>query len=149
MKRNSNYSQKEASRVDTLVGRQTEIRGDVRFSGGLHVDGRVVGNVIAEGDDAVLSVSEHGAVEGEVTVPNIVLNGSVNGDVRSTQRIELSEHAKVSGDVYYNLIEMAMGAAVNGQLVHQSAEQPVLALHHDQRVREAGEGIRATDGEDV
>ncbi|HYW05241.1 MAG TPA: polymer-forming cytoskeletal protein [Gammaproteobacteria bacterium] len=142
-------SQKQASRVDTLVGRHTEVRGDVRFSGGLHVDGRIVGNVIAEGEDAVLSVSEHGAVEGEVTVPNVVLNGSVNGDVRSAQRIELSEHAKVAGDVYYNLIEMAMGASVNGQLVHQSNDQPVLALHHEQRPEAGASEERTADGEDV
>ncbi|HYW93749.1 MAG TPA: polymer-forming cytoskeletal protein [Gammaproteobacteria bacterium] len=142
-------SQKQASRVDTLVGRHTEVRGDVRFSGGLHVDGRIVGNVIAEGDDAVLSVSEHGAIEGEVTVSNVVLNGSVNGDVRSSQRIELSQHAKVAGDVYYNLIEMAMGASVNGQLVHQSNEEPLLALHHEPQPSTSPPGGQAADGEGV
>jgi cytoskeletal protein CcmA (bactofilin family) len=46
------------------------------------------------------------------------LNGQVTGDVRSAERIELAAKAKVDGDVYYNLIEMAMGAAVNGSLVH-------------------------------
>ena len=47
-------------------------------------------------------------------------------------RIELATNAKVNGDVYYNLIEMAMGAAVNGSLVHrQEAETSVVNFAHE------------------
>ena len=110
------------AKIDTLIGQNTEIIGDVRFSGGLHVDGAIKGNVIAGNDaDAMLMVSEHGRIEGEVRVPNVVLNGSVTGDVHVSERIELANQAKVTGNVYYNLIEMAMGAEVNGNLVHQVA----------------------------
>lgn len=110
-----------AGKVDTIIGQQTRIEGDVHFSGGLHVDGRIKGSIIAEaGSDSVLTVSEHGSIEGDVRVPTIILNGTVSGDVRSDDRIELSTKAEVNGDVHYNLIEMAMGAAVNGSLVHQT-----------------------------
>jgi cytoskeletal protein CcmA (bactofilin family) len=68
----------------------------------------------------VLTVSEHGSIEGDVNVPTVILNGSVAGDVHSDDRIELAAKAEVNGDVYYNLIEMAMGAAVNGGLLHQT-----------------------------
>ncbi len=108
-----------STKVDTIVGQHTQIEGDVRFSGGLHVDGRIRGNVIAEdGSASVLTISEHGSIEGDVQVPNVILNGSVQGDVRSDERIELAAKARVTGDVYYRLIEMAMGAEVNGSLVH-------------------------------
>lgn len=108
-----------SARVDTIVGQNTRIDGDVHFSGGLLVDGTVKGNVIAEADSAsVLTVSEHGTVEGDVHVPNVILNGSVTGDVRSPERIELAAKARVTGDVYYQLIEMAIGAEVNGSLLH-------------------------------
>ncbi|MBT8123167.1 MAG: polymer-forming cytoskeletal protein [Gammaproteobacteria bacterium] len=108
------------SKVDTIIGQQTRIEGDVHFTGGLHVDGHIKGSIIAEaGSDSVLTVSEHGSIEGDVRVPTVILNGTVTGDVRSGDRIELSTKAEVNGDVYYNLIEMAMGAAVNGSLVHQ------------------------------
>ena len=73
-----------AGKIDSLIGRQTEISGNMRFSGGLHVDGVVKGNVYADDDSgAVLTVSEFGTVEGEVRVPNVVLNGSVIGDVHA------------------------------------------------------------------
>ena len=109
-----------AARIDTLVGQGTEITGDLVFSGGLHVDGTIKGNVVAEeGTTALLILSESGRIEGEVTVPNMVLNGEVVGDVYGSTRVELAPKARVKGSVYYNLIEMAIGAEVNGGLVHQ------------------------------
>ncbi|MES0872926.1 bactofilin family protein [Sinimarinibacterium thermocellulolyticum] len=119
----NNSSSKAASNssvgVDTLIGRQTEILGDVRFTGGLHVDGKIKGKVIASADKAAaLSVSEHGTIEGDVRVPNVVLNGVVTGDVHASQKIALSSKARITGNVFYRLIEMESGAKVNGQLVH-------------------------------
>jgi cytoskeletal protein CcmA (bactofilin family) len=113
------------ARVDTIIGQQTQINGDLHFSGGLHVDGYVKGNVIAnEASASVLTVSEHGRIEGDVRVPNVFLNGSVTGDVRCEERIELAAKARVNGDVYYSLIEMVMGAEVNGSLLHQAEKSP-------------------------
>ncbi|MDC1286907.1 polymer-forming cytoskeletal protein [Gammaproteobacteria bacterium] len=109
-----------AARIDTLVGKGTLITGDLEFSGGLHVDGTIKGNVVAEeGSTALLILSEFGRIEGEVTVPNMVLNGEIVGDVFGSTRVELAPKARVKGSVYYNLIEMAIGAEVNGGLVHQ------------------------------
>ncbi len=107
--------------ISTLLGKETRITGDVEFTGGLHVDGTVVGNVYSAadaGDDASLSVSEGGVVEGSVNAPEVVLNGTVKGDVTATHRVELGPTAKVIGNVVYQLIEMAIGAEVNGKLVH-------------------------------
>ena len=112
------------SRIDTVIGAHTCLEGDLRFSGGLHVDGTIKGNIIAEaGTQAVLTVSEQGRIEGEVRVPNLVLNGAVEGDVYVTERVELASHAKVTGNVYYALIEMTMGAEINGSLVHRAEER--------------------------
>ena len=117
---------RKSMNVETLIGRNTNIQGDIHFSGGLHVDGEIKGNVIAEeGSSSVLRVSEHGRIEGEVRVPTIHLDGTVSGDVFASQGIELASHARVNGNVFYQLIEMAMGAEVNGNLVHESeARQP-------------------------
>ena len=109
-----------SARVDTLVGQGTTIDGDVHFTGGLHIDGKVNGNVVAEeGSTALLILSEFGRIEGEVRVPNMVLNGEIVGDVYGSLRVELASKSRVKGSVYYNLIEMAIGAEVNGGLVHQ------------------------------
>jgi cytoskeletal protein CcmA (bactofilin family) len=123
-----------SARVDTIIGQQTRIEGDLRFSGGLHIDGRVHGNVIAEGDgNSVLTVSEHGNIEGNVQVPNVILNGTVTGNVDSNERIELAAKARVYGDVHYKLIEMAMGSEVNGSLVHrEESDTSVVSFERDQ-----------------
>lgn len=104
---------------DTLVSSKTEIIGDLHFTGGLHVDGKVKGCVIAEDDSvAVVRISDHGVIEGEVRAPNVIINGQVLGDVYSSEHVELAANAVVNGTVHYNLIEMVMGAQVNGSLVH-------------------------------
>lgn len=124
-----------STKIDTLIGRNSEMLGDVKFAGGLHVDGTVKGNVIAEEDtSSVLTLSETGTIEGEVRVTNVVLNGTVIGDVHARQHIELAPHARITGNVYYHLIEMAMGAEVNGNLVHVAEElEAPLQLGHGAR----------------
>lgn len=124
-------SANKGTTVDTLIGRQTEILGDVCFSGGLHVDGRVKGTVMASADKAAaLSVSEAGMIEGDVRVPSIMLNGTVNGDVYATERLTLAAKARVNGNVYYRLLQMEPGAQINGQLVHGDGSEQA-ALTHD------------------
>jgi cytoskeletal protein CcmA (bactofilin family) len=121
------------TKIDSLIGRHTEALGDLRFSGGLHIDGVVRGNVYADDDSgAVLTLSEFGTVEGEIRVPNVVLSGTVIGDVHARDQIELGSSARITGNVYYRLIEMAMGAEVNGSLVHcgPDGEAPNLQLEH-------------------
>ncbi|VAW75571.1 Polymer-forming bactofilin [hydrothermal vent metagenome] len=119
------------AKIDTLVGRNTVVEGDVIFTGGLHVDGCIKGNVIAEKDSlSVLTLSEKGRIEGEVRVPHIILNGSVEGDVHAMDRVVLASQANVTGNVYYLLIEMAIGASVNGSLVHvDNDKKPKLITH--------------------
>lgn len=119
-----NRKKYKISDVETVIGQKTIMHGDVLFSGGLHVDGAVKGNVIADDDpDAVLILGERGNIEGEVKVPHVVLNGSVTGDVHATTSVELSSRARVNGSVFYRVIEMAMGAEVNGNLVHLEEEK--------------------------
>ncbi|MCW8945323.1 MAG: polymer-forming cytoskeletal protein [Sedimenticola sp.] len=115
----------KAPKIATVIGSGTTIHGDVNFTGGLHVDGLICGNVmVEEGEDSALTLSEQGRVEGDIQVPNVILNGTVVGDVYASERVELAPKAKVTGTVYYNLLEMSMGAEVNGQLIHTKDAQP-------------------------
>ena len=121
-----NQSKKKTAKIDTLIGQNTELQGDVVFTGGLHVDGTIKGNIIAEENSgSVLSLSERGFIEGDVRVPNVVLNGKVHGDVHALEHIELASNARVTGNVYYKLIEMMRGAEVNGNLVHRDGGAPL------------------------
>lgn len=116
-------AKKTSGKIDTLIGQNTEIHGDVVFTGGLHVDGVIKGNVTAAQDgSSMLSLSERGRIEGEVRVPNLVLNGTVIGDVHSGTHIELATKSRINGNLYYKMLEMAMGAEVNGKLVRRPAE---------------------------
>lgn len=109
---------KSNGRIDTLVGRTAKVDGDVEFTGGLHLDGRVAGNVRADNDPtATLSVSETGSIEGSVEVPSVVLNGVVRGDILATERVVLGATARVEGNVHYGVIEMTLGAEIKGKLV--------------------------------
>lgn len=111
----------------TLVGRDTAIHGGIVFRGALHVEGRVKGDISAAIDDdgALLTVGEHGVVEGEVRVPRLSVNGTVTGNVFSSQVVELASRAKITGNIHYQRLEMALGAEVNGQLIPaQAADLP-------------------------
>jgi len=125
---------RQTAQIDSLIGQNTEIHGDVIFNGGLHVDGKVKGNVISaeSEEESVLTLSERGTIEGEVKVPNVVINGTVIGDVHALTHVELAAQARVHGNVYYSLIEMAMGAEVNGNLVHRP-DQSVVSIKRDDK----------------
>ena len=104
---------------DTLVSSKTQIQGDIQFSGGLHIDGLIRGTIRAEeGSEAIVRISDIGEIDGDVIAPHIIVNGTVHGDVYASKHIELASNASIKGNVYYHLIEMAMGAEVNGKLVH-------------------------------
>lgn len=105
--------------IDTLIGPQVIIHGDLVFSGGLYVEGRIHGKVIAEeGQPAVLTLAEQGCIEGEVHVPVVVINGQLHGDVYACERVELAARARVLGNVHYKLAEMKTGATLTGRLIH-------------------------------
>jgi len=76
--------------------------------------------VAEAGSGAVVRVSDKGRVEGQISAPNIIINGKVIGDVHASEYIELAKKAQVTGDVYYQMMEMVMGAEVNGKLHHQA-----------------------------
>lgn len=110
----------------TLIAPGTKVEGDVHFDNQLFVKGEVRGNVIAEKPEAQLIVSPEGLVAGEIKAPSVVINGRVEGDVYATSRLELATGAQVKGDLFYALIEMQLGAQVQGRLVHteQPAKEP-------------------------
>ncbi len=108
--------------VETLIGPRVVIRGDVNFSGGLYVEGKIIGKVIAdEGAAAVLTVAEAGSIEGEIRVPVAVIAGQLQGEVYASERVELASNARVTGNIHYKVVEMAAGAMITGRLIHADA----------------------------
>ncbi len=123
------FKAKNKSTIDSLIGASTNIEGDIHFKGGLRIDGRVKGNVIAEaGSTSILVISEQAVIDGEVRAGHVVVNGVINGPVISTELIELQSKARISGDVHYKALEMTNGALVSGKLAHDQVAEPVLKL---------------------
>ena len=121
-KQTSKPSSRDGQAVDTLIGAQVTIRGDIDFSGGLYVEGRIIGRVTAiEGERAVLMLAEQGSIEGEVHAPVVMIDGRLEGDVHAAERIELAAKARVTGNIHYRVVEMHAGAQLTGRLVHVDA----------------------------
>jgi cytoskeletal protein CcmA (bactofilin family) len=123
MFRSDKRNDRAMAAISTLIAAGTTIRGDVHFSGGLHLEGVVEGSISAEGDDAVLTLSDKGRVNGEVRVSNAVVNGTVNGDIFAAERLELAGNARITGNVHYKVLEMAAGAQINGKMLYQAEPQ--------------------------
>lgn len=123
-------------RADSLIGPNSKVSGDLHFRGRCHIEGVVKGSVTADPDtESELFIIDSASVDGGVTVPYVYLNGIVKGDVFANQRVELGPNARVIGNVYYNLIEMSIGAEINGKLVHQ-AEGQVPLLEQTNKIDE-------------
>lgn len=126
MKRNKDKVSKPVETIDTLIGSGSILQGDLEFTGGLRVDGHIKGKVSAQdSSNGMLVLSESGVIEGDINVPHVVINGTVNGNVVSNMHIELQSNAKVTGDIHYKAVEMQLGAVLNGALVSETQAPPV------------------------
>lgn len=113
---------KNTAGAHTLIAANSRVVGDIHFTGGLHVQGHVQGNLLAGAEGGHLVIGEGGLVEGEIHAPHVVINGEVRGDVYATDRLELAARAVVTGNVYYRLIEIVVGARIDGVMRHQAAD---------------------------
>jgi cytoskeletal protein CcmA (bactofilin family) len=117
--------EKPAASLETLIGSTVTIRGDVEFEGGVHLEGRVLGNLrMPAGGDASLWITEGAEVEGEVRARQASINGRVRGDVHIAGRLLLGPKAVIEGNVHYGSIEMAAGARITGKLLSGGSAGP-------------------------
>jgi len=130
-----NSPKAKAGAADTLICKQTKITGDISFTGVLYVDGHIKGDIASEElENSLLTIGTNGYVEGQISVPHIIILGRVKGDVRAFEHVELMAESRVEGNLYYNLMEMAMGAEVNGQMLHTVEKQKLLS-HHKSEIK--------------
>lgn len=124
------FNRKSPPAIRSLVGEGTSVSGDLRFQGGLRIDGEVRGDVIAaDGERSLLVVSENARIHGKVKADHVIINGEVAGPIESRELLELQPKARVTGDVRYEMIEMHPGATIDGELrAMRSQERPALKL---------------------
>jgi cytoskeletal protein CcmA (bactofilin family) len=115
----SKKQKKPQNRIDTLIGAETNVDGNVDFGGGLRVDGVIHGSVNESGSKpGTLVLSEHGRIEGAINVSHAVINGVVIGPLRASEYVELQAKSHVTGDVSYKTLEIHIGAVVEGKLIY-------------------------------
>jgi len=118
MRKSKEKESKPVETIDTLIGAGSVLQGDMEFTGGLRIDGHIKGHITAlDTNKGTLVLSESGVIEGDINVPHVVVNGTVKGNIASGGHIELQAAARITGDVHYKAVEMALGAVLNGSLV--------------------------------
>jgi cytoskeletal protein CcmA (bactofilin family) len=123
------FGMKKTPPIRTLIGEGTVFQGDIRFTDGLRIDGEVIGNVTAQGDQrSMLVVSENAKITGRIRAGHVIINGAINGPVESDHLLELQPKARIVGDVSYQALEMHQGATIDGEMHPMNASDKPTAL---------------------
>lgn len=137
----------EITKLSSLVAEHMSITGDVSFSGGLRVDGRVHGKVMSEdGDNGLLVLSDKGTVIGGVKVHDAVINGTIEGDLEVSHFLELQANARVTGNIRYRQLQLECGATVDGKLLRLDDEGKAAVPEAEAEAGAATSGTRVPPG---
>jgi len=138
--KNTSESLAPSSESTTLVAAGTELKGDLNFSGSLEIQGSIVGKIVADDETAQIRILNGGSVLGEIWVPNVIVNGLIEGDIYASKHIQLAAKAKVEGTIYYSSIEIERGADIGGKLVHEIPATNVTAFQKAGEASDSGSG---------
>ncbi len=110
---------------DTLVGSNTELKGDLTSKGIVRIDGKVNGNVSIQGE---LFIGETSVIKGDITATNIHVAGSVEGNIFASGLLKLLTSAKVIGDIQVKSFVCEEGSIFDGncKMLEASAAKPIL-----------------------
>lgn len=100
-------------KISTLIGKGCELAGDFIAKDSARIDGKVDGNVTVTGS---LLVGAGGCINGNVTAVSVLIGGEVNGDVNATEKAELTDTAKVLGDITTKVIVIDENAIFQGKI---------------------------------
>lgn len=110
----------EVTKLSSLIAEDVEITGEITFSNGIRVDGRIKGDIVGRAGTgparALLVLSDKGRIEGNVSCGDAVINGTVVGDLHIEHFLELKSNSQVTGAIHYEHLQMEIGASVRGQM---------------------------------
>jgi cytoskeletal protein CcmA (bactofilin family) len=102
-------------KLDTIIGPESTLKGDLTSKGTVKVDGQVEGNVAAD----CLIIGDAGNVIGDVTVREIVVGGRIAGNIHAADGVEIQCKAEVYGDIFAARLTIAEGARFDGRSTMQ------------------------------
>jgi cytoskeletal protein CcmA (bactofilin family) len=98
--------------LNGFIGHSTVFTGEAQFKGMLRVDGHLSGHVSSE--NGTLIVGTGGQIDANIEVAIAQVNGTVNGDIVATERIEMGRDAKVNGNIQTPALVIQQGAIFEG-----------------------------------
>jgi cytoskeletal protein CcmA (bactofilin family) len=103
--------------IDTLVGAEMHIEGDITCTGALHVQGAIHGNVLSDGGaNASVTIDRTGSVNGMIQAVHILVRGHVVGPINSSQTIEIYPEGTITGEISFKALAIHAGGIVEGFL---------------------------------
>lgn len=107
-----------SNKINTLIGSDIVIKGDIIYNGTVHVEASVEGSLISsKNKESKLYITKSSVIRGFVDASNVAINGTVYGNVYVYDLLQLGSDAFIKGNIYYKSIEMEVGAKIDGRLV--------------------------------
>ncbi|MBA2606286.1 MAG: polymer-forming cytoskeletal protein [Acidobacteriota bacterium] len=122
-------------RLSGYVGSGTVLTGETNFQSMLRVDGHLTGRVMSE--DGTLIVGSTGQIDANVMVAAAVINGTINGDVIATERVELGRLAHIMGNIYSPRLVVEDGALLEGNCSMIKAREAIEKRRNEANARVA------------
>jgi cytoskeletal protein CcmA (bactofilin family) len=108
----------------TVIDAATVMEGRIIFAESIRIDGKVIGNLQVEpGATGSVAVAPGATVCGDIVAHRVLVAGTVQGNIHSTEIVQLMNGARVTGDISYAAITIAHGAIVNGSLTDCSRKE--------------------------
>ena len=115
----SSYSPQSAAPRSTspqatrnVLSSDVEIKGSVKFTNDLVIDGKIEGNISSEGN---LTIGENARIKAEISTATIIVYGKVHGNLTAADRVELKASAEVVGDIKAKTLSIEAGAIFVGK----------------------------------
>jgi len=105
-------SKKKQTMIDTIVGPNTVIEGEVTHPTSIRIDGQIYGEVECNGD---VYIGKEGYVETCIKAQNIIIAGEVNGDLQTTEKVHIQSSGKLSGTTTTKGMVIEDGGIFNGE----------------------------------
>lgn len=106
--------------INTIIGGNSKVEGLLEASDPTRVDGLVQGKILSKSS---VIVGEHGVVRGDINAVEILIAGTVYGNLKAEQRIELTETGRVLGDLVTKTLVIDEGASFKGNCTMEVMEE--------------------------
>jgi cytoskeletal protein CcmA (bactofilin family) len=109
-----------AGEITTLLGRGATFEGKLTFEGTVRIDGRFKGEVFS---DDVLVIGDGAHVEATIDVGEVIIQGTVVGNITAKRAIEIHAPGKVKGDLHTPALQIDKGVIFEGRSFMEAAVQ--------------------------